>query len=99
MEILDKEKKLQCQESSTHPFQITKHGDVILWKYNMLPAAGVSKVQSHSCQPQWAQGVQFRNPWASTSAWHCLTDTWDPGAKFNLPEAKPCSWARPAEQD
>lgn len=32
MEILDKEKNRHCQESSTHPFQILKHGDVILWK-------------------------------------------------------------------
>lgn len=52
MEILDKEKKRHCQESSVHSFQTTKHEDVILWKYNMLPAAGVSNTQSHSCQPQ-----------------------------------------------
>lgn len=85
MEILDKEKKQHCQESSTHPFQITKHGDVILWKYNMLPAAAVSKVQSHSCQPQWAQGVQLRNPWGSTSAWHCPNDIWGPRSQIQPP--------------
>lgn len=66
MEILDKEKKRHCQEGSMHPFQTTEHGEVILLKCNMLPAAGASKAQSHSCQPQWVPGVQFRNLWSST---------------------------------
>lgn len=71
-----------------HPFQIIERGDVILWKYNMLPTAGLSNVQSHSSQPQSSCGFQECS--AGTPGAAHLPGTGpqthqDTGAKYNLP--------------